>query len=226
MVDLGGVAPLSPLTPILAACVALAWAITRGWWARVRWPFYRPVALLLSWTLATWLARGALQAWVLQPARRAIGEEAPYTGLVLVAYLAEVALRTSWPFVVLAASMAVFLRRRPWWVLPAWAVFAAVLCAAYPELRRGPQALVEAGATTACWLVSAWAMWRAYRVEDIDPVASHGGVTWVLAAQLSVAVVVQWFGSPYADWTIARIAQGGGYLGLLSYQAWKYRGMR
>ena len=190
MVDLGGVAPLSPLTLILAACVVLAWAIAQGWRARVRWPFYRPVALLLSWTLATWLARGAIQHWLLQPARGAIGDELPYAGAARLAYFGELALRVSWPFAVVAAALAVFLRRRAWWVLPAWVVVAGALCWAYPELRRRPQALVEAGITTACWLAGAWAMWRSYFRECIDPVASHGGMTWVLAVQLSVAVVV------------------------------------
>ncbi len=221
MVDRRSVAPLSPLTPLLAACVVAAWAITRGWWARVRWPFYRPVALLLTWTLATWLARGALQAWVLSPVREAIGEEAPYEGVARLAYFAEVALRVSWPFAVLAASLAVYMRRRPWWLALAWVAAATALCWAYPELRRRPQALVEAGVTTACWAASAWAMWRSYRVEDIDPVASHGGMTWILGSQLSVALVVQWFGNPYVDWPLARIMQGAGYVGLLCYQAWK-----
>ncbi len=77
-----------------------------------------------------------------------------------------------------------------------------------------------------CWLVCAWSVRRSYYVEDISPVASHGAMTWVLGAQLSVVVVVQWFGAPHEDWTIARIIQGAGYLGLLSYQWRKFMEMR
>ncbi|WP_438029038.1 hypothetical protein [Sorangium sp. So ce233] len=225
MVDLPGVAPLSPLTIILAACVGLAWALTRGGRGRPRWPFYRPVALLLTWTLATWLARGALQAWILQPTRAALGPELPYDGPARIAYFGELALRISWHFALLAAAVAVFLRRRAWWAAAAWVAVSAVLCWAYPGIRGENQARVEAIIGTIALLGSGWAMWRGYRAAVL-PVPSHGAMGWILATHLAIVVAVEWGQNPRADWSAARLVTGVGFLGLLQYQVRKLRGQR
>ncbi len=219
MVDLRGVAPLSPLTPILIACAAVAWAITRGWRRRARWPFYRPVALLLSWACVTALARAALQHWVLNPTREAIGKDQPYEGTARLAYFGELALRHSWPFAILAAAVAVFLRRRAWWALPAWGLSAAGLCAAYPDLGREPQAWVEAGVAAACLIASAWAFRHG---KHVDPVPSHEAMVLIMAAQLAVVVGVQSSGEPHVFWDIARILHGAMYSWLLLYQVRKF----
>jgi len=224
VVDLGDVAPLSPLTIILAACVASAWALTRGWRGRPRWPFYRPVALLLSWALATSLARGALQHWILNPARATIGEEVPYTGMARTAYLAEVAIRLSWPFAILAATLVVFRRRRPWWLVAAWAVAAGGLCWSYPEVRREPQWHIEAAVASVCWLWSARTVWCWYSSDDGAPVAAHTAMMLVLAAQLSVLALVLWSGNPVEHWTGARVTHGVMYAGVLAFQLRKLLG--
>ncbi|MGK3995080.1 hypothetical protein [Sorangium sp. So ce1024] len=224
MVDLAGVAPLSALTPILAACAVSAWALARGWRGRPRWPFYRPVALLLSWALATALSRGAIQHWILNPARAAIGEEAPYSGGARAWYLVELAVRLSWPFAILAATLAVFRRRRPWWLVGAWAVTAAALCWSYPEVRRELQWHIEAGVASACWTGSAWAVWRWYAGDESAPVAAHTTMMLVLAAQLSVIAVTLWSGAPAEHWTSARVTHGVMYAAVLAYQARKLWG--
>lgn len=226
MVDLAGVAPLSTVTFILAACAASAWALTRGWFGRPRWPFYRPVALLLSWALATSCTRGAIQAWVLQPARAAIGPDAPYAGAERVAYLAELAIRLSWPFALLAAALVVFRRRRPWWLVGAWAVAAAGLCWSYPEVRRELQWRLEAGVASLCWTGSAWTIWRWYSGDESAPVAAHTAMMLILAAQLSVLVLILWSGNPVEHWTGARITHGVMYASVLAYQARKLWGER
>lgn len=220
VVDLAGVSPLSPLTAVLVACAAVAWSITRGWRRRAHWPFYRPVALLLSWACVTALARAALQHWVLNQEREAIGQEAPYEGTARLAYFGELTLRTSWPFAILAAAFAVFLRRRAWWTLPAWLVTAAGLCAAYPELGRKPQAWAEAGIAAVCLAASAWAFRRG---KDIDPVPSHEAMVLIMAAQLAVIAGIQSSGEPHLFWSIARIVHGGIYAWLLWYQVRKFR---
>lgn len=230
MVHVPGVPPLSWLTPIITACAALAWALSLGWGGRPRWPFYRPVALLLSWNVVASLARAVLQAGILVPARAALGPEPAYPWPVRAAYVAELALRTLWPFAILAAALAVFLpfelRRRALWALPAGGLAAGALCLAYPDLRRGPQAIVEAALATACWVACAAAVWWSYaRARDVW-VASHFAMVPVIAAQLAVIVVVQWGGDPHEHWGIARVVQGAGYAGLLGYQAWKLRGAR
>ncbi|XXY51000.1 hypothetical protein WME91_07630 [Sorangium sp. So ce269] len=219
-------APLSPLTIILAGCVALAWALARGWRGRPRWPFYRPVAALLSWALATSLARGAIQHLVLHPAREAIGPDAPYSGPARAWYLAELAIRLSWPFAILAATLAVFRRHRAWWLVGAWALAAAALCWAYPDIRRGPQWRIEAGIASVCWLGSAWAVWRWYAGDESAPVAAHTAMMLVLAAQSSVLAVTQWSGNPVEHWTGARVTYGVMYAGVLVYQTRKLWGDR
>ncbi|XXX79186.1 hypothetical protein WMF30_10470 [Sorangium sp. So ce134] len=220
MVNLAGVAPLSPLTAILIACAVVAWAITRGWRRRARWPFYRAVALLLTWACVTALARGVLQHWVLNPARAAIGPGAPYEGTARLAYFGELALRTTWPFAILAAAFAVFLRRRAWWALPAWWLAAGWLCAAYPDLGRKPQAWAEAGIAAICLVASGWAFRRG---KDVDPVPSHEAMVLIMAAQLAVIVGIQSSGEPHLFWSIARLVHGGMYAWLLWYQVRKFR---
>lgn len=222
MVHLAGVAPLSLLTPLLVACAALAWAITLGWRRRPCWPFYMPVALLLTWACVTALARAALQHWILNPTRAAIGDDPPYEGTARLAYFGELAIRTTWPFAILAAAFAVFLRRRAWWTLPAWALTVGGLCAAYPDLGRTPQAWVEAGVAAVCLVVSGWAFKRG---KDIDPVPSHEAMVLIMAAQLGVIVAVHSSGEPHLFWDIARLVQGGMYAWLLWYQVRKFRGM-
>jgi hypothetical protein len=215
VVDVPGVPLLSPLTAIVAVCALLAWAIVRGWWSP-RWPFYRPVAWLLTWWLAFSTARATLQHFILRPARAALGE-APYPWPVRGAFLADLALLLSWPAALLGAYLAVFLRHRPWLAAVVWLLSWSAIAALYPALRGRPLLLVEAAIATACWLVCAWSAWRSFAAGDVW-IASHMALVPILGAQLGVIVSVAWGADPVADWPIARLVQGVGYVLLIAYE--------
>jgi hypothetical protein len=212
--------PISILTLIVAANAIAACALV----VRRRWTGYAPVAALLVWCTTHALGRSAVQAAFLNPARAALGPDAPYYGAALPAYFAEVALRSTWPFAILAACIVVFLRRRPWWLVAAWSVTSLALCVAYPELRREPQALVEAGIASVCWLASVGVAWYGHRRLRRDPPECYVPMALILSAQLAVILLVQWSGRPEQDWSIARLIQGVVYAALLVYQSvnlWK-----
>lgn len=219
MVDASGV-PISPLFAIVAASTVLAWAIARGWWSP-QWPFYRPLAILLSWWCTASIVRAAVQSFILHPARLVMGPE-PYPWPARGAFLADVAVRLSWPFAILATCLAVY-SRRPWWpAAAAWLVCSTVIAVAYPELRGPPLLLVEAGIATACWLACAWSAWRSFRAGDVW-IASHMALVPVLGAQVAMLLSVGWWPDPTRDWWIARLVQGVGYMLLLAYQLQQIR---
>lgn len=219
MVLSGVSSQISYLTPIVVSCCALAWARRFGVAGVTPLRSYAPVAVLLSWWLLYTAARATLWHLSLGPGRDAIGPDAPYSGDALLVYYAEIALRLSWPFAILATCIVVFLRRRAWWVAAPWIASAVALALAYPALRRRPQSLVEAGIASACWLASVWCIWKGHRKLRIDPPECYVPVALILGAQLGVILVVQWSGRQDTEWSIARAVQGVVYATLLGYQA-------
>jgi hypothetical protein len=209
--------PISYLTPIVAACAVVAWAL--AFFRRL--PGHLAVGAVLTWWYAYTFLRGAIDVAVLAPERSRIGGLAPFTGTALLWYYAEVALRLTWPFAILAACRRVFQRRSVWWVAPLWALVAACLCWLYPELRRRPQSIVEGLVGFACWSASAWASWHGHRALRVDPPEAYIPFALILGAQLAVIVIVQLAGEQQHDWSIARVIQGVAYSALLCYQAVK-----
>lgn len=219
MVDVQSV-PLSPLFAIVAACTVVAWAIARGWWSP-RWPFYRPLAILLSLWCAASIARAAIQHFILHPARLVLGD-APYPWPVRALWIVDLWLVLAWPFAILAACLAVY-SRRPWWpAAAAWLACWATLAALYPELRGRPLLLTEAAIATACWVACARAAWRSFKAGDVW-IASHMSMVPVLGAQLAVLLSVGWWPDPTENWWVARLVHGAGYVVLLWYQLQQIR---
>lgn len=216
---------ISVLTPIVAACAVLAWCLVlkRNLYG------YITIGTLLTWWTAHVLVRAANQIAILVPTRDRIGPDAPYEGAARLAYYIELSLRLSWPFAILAACLAMFLRRRPWWVVPLWALFAGAFCFFYPELRRRPQSYVETAVAASCWIASVWCVWKGHRRLRIDLPECYMPTALILGAQLAVILVVQFAGQQQNDWSIARAIQSFAYGGLLLYLAaklWRPEWMR
>lgn len=209
--------PISFLTILVAACAVVAWLLI----LRRGTTSYAPVALLLTWGAAFTIARAWIQISVLAPARAALPHDAPYVGDTLPWYYAEIALRLTWPFAILAVCVWMYLRRSPWWLALLWSACAAALAGAYPELRRRPQGLVEASIASACWIASAATVWWGHRRRRIDPPGCYVPTAMILGAQLAVILIVQWLGRDDEEWSIARAIQGVVYAVLLGYQATK-----
>lgn len=203
------------LSPLMAACAVAAWCVVLK-----RRALYAPAALLLTWLAASNVIRVLVQAFALAPARAALGMDPPYPWPVRGWYFVELALRLSIPFAILAAALFVFLRRSPWPAALGWVAASAYLCAMYPELRREPQARVEAWIGLACWTTSVIAGWLGHFRRRVDIRECYVPMALVLSVHAAVLFVVQFGGHSQRDWDPARVVQGTVFAALLLYQLW------
>ena len=203
------------LSPLIAACAVAAWCVVLRWRS-----LYTPVAVLLTWFAASSVVRVAAQAYVLAPARAALGSEPPYPWPVRGWYFIELALRASIPLSILGAALFVFLRRSPWPAALGWVAASAYLCAMYPELRREPQARVEAWIGLGCWTASVLAGWLGHFRRRVDIRECYVPMALVLSVHASVLFVVQFGGYAQRDWGPSRVVQGTVFAALLLYQLW------
>jgi hypothetical protein len=208
----------------LCICVIVAWCIAFGWLTRASWPFYRPVA----WLLTVGLFADALR-WVRVAAGFAAGER-PYTGVARALYHVEQALWTSWPFALVVAALVVF-ARRPWWpAVAAWCACVAGLALAYPWLRQARLGVAYAAVTAACAAVVLWpvVLWLAvaHRRRGEAFIAHHAAL--LILAPLSALAAVVLAIMPWHPlwWMPARAVYAVMFVALGAYQArqmWRYR---
>jgi hypothetical protein len=211
---------LSLLTPLMAACAVAAWCVVLGRKGLRPRPEYRPVAWLLTWFTVSNLSRAAIQFWILDPGRNAIGADVPFVDTDRFWFFVEVTVRTAWPFAILATGLVVFLRRSPWAAVVPWAIASAALCWLYPEVRRVEQARVEAWISLVCWTCTVLAGWVGHFRQRISIEWCYAPMVFVLAAHAAVISVVKFGSIAELDWLIARVVQGTVYAGLLAYQLW------
>jgi hypothetical protein len=211
---------LSLLTPLMAACAVAAWCVVLGRRDLPSRPGYAPVAWLLTWFTASNLSRAAIQTWILDPGRQAIGPDAPFVGADRFWFFVEVTVRTAWPFAILSTAFVVFLRRAPWVPLLAWAAVSSALCWLYPEVRRIEQARIEAWVSLACWSGTVLTGWLGHFRKRISIEECYTSMAFVVAAHAAVILVVKFGSVAEFDWMIARVVQGTIYAGLLAYQVW------
>lgn len=172
------------------------------------------------WLTASNLIRIPVQRFVLNPARVALGAEPPYPWPMRGWYFVELATRIAAPFAVTAAALFIFVRRSPWPVALGWVAASAYLCAMYPELRRAPQAWVEAWIGLACWVVSVGAGWLGHFRRRVDIRECYVPMALILAADAAILFVVQFGRYPQRDWGPSRFVQGTIFAALLLYQLW------
>lgn len=204
----------------MAACAVAAWCVVLGRRGLNGRPGYKTIAWLLTWFTASNLLRAFVQVQILDPARAAIGPDAPYSWPVRGWYLFELAMRTAWPFAILATALVVLLRRGPWPAALGWAFSATALCVAYPALRRVPQAQLEGWIALGCWTLTVLAGWYGHFRHRMSREECYAPLVFIVAAQAAVILVVKFGSYPEQDWMIARVLQGTAYAGLLAYQLW------
>lgn len=195
-----------------------------------RWPFWRPIALLLTANTFADLAGFALRQGYLAELPR------PYTGLARVAFHLEQALFLAYHWGVAAVAVVVLARRLPWPVL-AWIAAVAVAVIGYsiddaqglPWLRGkervGVFLYVNQFAVVA---ICAWSYARYHRsMRDVDYPLAHQTVAMMLATMEGALLFGPYmFGirelDPFRFWWLAQI----GYVGLFSWLAltqWRLR---
>lgn len=203
---------LTPISILIAICAILAWALARGWLTRSLWPFYRPVALVLSWGLVADIARACMQAAVLQPARAALGPDLPYPWLARLAFHFEQALMVSWPLALLAGAVVIFLRRSPRPIAGSWGALSVVLALAYPWLRHERLYVAYVILSLGCCVAIARIAMQHVRSEAW---LQHHVALLVLTLGEAGAHGAYLLGEPVRDWGIARVS----YATALAYVA-------
>jgi hypothetical protein len=198
------------VSPLLVAgyvfsitATVLAWAIV------AQRPKHRPVALLLSLGLAADLAQRVLVSAVLNV-------PGPYAGGARLAFHVQEAAFIAWPFGIVAAVVAVYSKRRPWPVLPAWALAACVLAAGYPAIRgdvlRGAYLAIQLGA-----LLVALGVFLAWIRHRLGMGLTRGAVLAILAVELFL-LLGPYRGSVFTSWAVAQGAYTTLYAALVLAQ--------
>lgn len=197
------------LLALLAAVVAVSW------WVAARRTEHRPVALFLSLSLASDLARWALTTLVLIPGAERSGG-APFTGWYRAACDLDNALFLAGQAGLAALAMWVFLRRRPWAVAVAWALAVAALDVAYP-ITRGEvlqRCYLAAELATLAFFAGCYVLWWGRREKP-----SFSNVCTLLLGCGEVAILL----GPYSrniftSWDIAQAMYTTLYVVLLVLQ--------
>src|SRR4051812_3600237 len=124
-----------------------------SWVTAKKYPEHRPIALLLSFGLASDVLRQALQWWVLGPAYAEL-HGAPATGWLRVLVHMEQSLFVAWPISLAAVPFKRFLRKPIWWLGLAYLAFELGLVLSYPAVRGQSLQRVYLGWQLACLAVA------------------------------------------------------------------------
>jgi uncharacterized protein (TIGR03382 family) len=205
---------LEPVTYALAlGAMALAWLLTR------RHRHHRPFAVLLTFGLAVDVVRRLLYVNALAPAE-ARAQGGPLTGWGRIVSDVDVALFLAWPAALTATTLHVFLKRRPWPVLAAWALAVHDLAITYPttrgEVLQRVYLWIQAATLAASWgFVIAW-----IRSPDRESPAFHQVcVALVLATEMTSLFVGPWKAANlFAAWPLAQLAYAGLFVFLILLQ--------
>jgi hypothetical protein len=192
---------------------ALAWTLVR------RRHEHRPFAVLLTVGLVSDVVRRLLHVYALPPAH-VVAAGSPLSGVVRTAFHVEQAMFLSWLAALTAASLHVFLKRRPWPVVAVWALAVLALAITYPVTRGAALQRVYLwieAATLAASLgfVVAW-----IRSPDRESPAFHQVcVALVLGTELTSLFVGPWKAVDlFAAWPLAQLAYAGLFVFLILLQ--------
>lgn len=191
------------MTSLLAFAYILSGTVmVLAWVVAHREPAHRLIAVLFTAALGSDLARRALRVLVLTPARARGGGE-PFTGIARVACDLDNALFLSWPASLVAVSLWIFARRRPWPALAAWGAAVIALGLLYPATRGVLLQRCYLGADLAAVAVGigSIAIWIRRRAW---PELRHRSVMLVLAAECAT-LIGPWRVGPFARWDLAQV---------------------
>lgn len=166
---------------------------------------YRPVAIFFAVQVVANLVHEGLRLGVLVPARAA-GDGAPFTGAVLHVWQAVTAIGLLWPAGIAAVALVVFGRRRPWAVLPVWAIVAAVLAVGYPVTRGDVLARVLFGCELAAFLTAAVSV-GAWQLRRVGPAGRIEHLTTFLLVALEAGMLFVWRDQVFTGWLRAQSLQ-------------------
>jgi hypothetical protein len=162
-----------------------------------RMPEYRPVAAVLVVILAANIIRQIIEPYIITSPG-----DPPLTGTARVLGHIEQALYLLDPFAIAAGSIALFLERRPWPLIPFWAALVAALVLTYPLSRGAVLRQVYLDVELAALVVSVGALltW-ARRWERVEQ--HRRAMALIIAADAVIVVLGPWRYSLGVRWDLA-----------------------
>ena len=199
---------MHPLYVLAVFNALLGWVLARGVLTRSMWPFYVPLAAILTWLPVHDASRLALRQ-VFLPAI------VPYSGLARAAFHIDQALLLSWPAALIASAVVIFLRRPAWPVAVGWLATASTLAVLYPTLRDGQLLTTYAVVSLlSCAVVCGIALARFGEAW-----IQHQASLLLITSGEAIANVAYLFGDPVRDWDMAQTAHATSFGLVLCYQA-------
>jgi hypothetical protein len=186
------------LVGTFALAIALAWALAK------RRPEHRPVAVLLSIGLAADLGARLLDVAVIAPLRAELGVAHQWTGWARAAGLLYNALGLVWPAALVAAVLVVFLRKRPWPALAAWALAVSALALLHPIAANGSQARALELAEVIAAMVSGGIVLHWFTSLQRPASSAQFALTIIVMAEV-LSLLGAWTIGPFAGWPISQV---------------------
>lgn len=182
---------------------------------------YAPVAVALIVSTAADILRLVISPWLASSS--AVASSSMAIRLIALRDI-DTALWLTWPAGLAASAMVVFLRRKPWGVVIAWAVLSIALAAVYPWSRGENLRLTYLAAELAAQAIvlGGAIVWTARREP---PHAEHAALALLLATELGTLIAGPWR-AIFTTWRIAQLMYVGAFAALVVVQGgalWKSR---
>lgn len=212
------ITPPNPHLVILAFIVKILAATMAVWVARGRRE-YVPIAVVLIISAVADILR-----LVISGAMPPTSETASSSPGVIVLYAVDSALWLTWPAGLAASALVVFLDRKPWAVLIAWAALAIGLAVSYPWARGENLRLVYLGAELTAQAVALGGalLWSTRRSP---PGAEHAVLALLVAVELGTLIAGPWR-AIYTTWYISQLMYLGAFAAIIAVQGgalWRSR---
>lgn len=182
---------------LMAGAAVLAWVLT------LRRPEHRPVAMLLTAGLVLDVGLGVLGQTVVAPIRASLGVAVPWTGWAEAVAVLYNAVALAWPFALLAASLAVFTRRSPWFAFAGWGLAVALFAVLHPIAGDGSQARFLTFGELFPALVSAVLVVFAYRSARRPASSAEFALAVIVAAEV-VSLLGAWRVGLFQGWPVTQ----------------------
>jgi hypothetical protein len=186
-----------------ALAIALAIVAAMAWVLASRRREHRPVAVLLSFGLAGDLLVRALVVAIIAPLRDALGVDVPWTGWAWGAALLIHAIELMWPAALVATSLVVFARRKPWAAIIGWACAVATFAVVHPiagdgSLARAFTAVQVLSVSTSVALCLMW-----LRRRTTPATSAQYALMMIVIAEL-VSLLGAWRVGLFDGWLISQ----------------------
>jgi hypothetical protein len=176
----------------------LAWTLAR------KRPEHKPIAVLLSIGLGTDLARRALRALYLGEAIKRLGSDTPWTGPERIAAIVSHALFLAWPAAMTGAALTVFLGRRAWPVVVAYAALITAIVIVHPIAGNGSLGRMLTAAQLASVAVSIGCGLTWYLSRSTKPTSTAQAALSLIVGVEASTIAFAWRAGIFVSWNLTQ----------------------